>query len=132
MANTKTKKAKKDPYDIYPLRVREESEWEKHVVSVVQNEDKNSWVQSLWICNQQKERHEQALRTSHDGYAKADSKSEEDWEQFDPGTLSDVVSETPFKTFPLVTKKYPTTPDAVYTPEVDEQAPYDAICTRSI
>lgn len=86
----------------------------------------------MWICNQQKERHEQVLRTRHDGYAKADSKSEEDWEQFDPGTLSDVVSETAFKTSPGVTKRNPTTPDPVYTPEVDEQAPYNARCTRSI
>lgn len=68
----------------------------------------------------------------HGGYAKTDSKSEEDWEQFDPGTLSDVVSETAFETFPGVTKTNPTTPDSVYTPEVDEQAPYDASCTRSI
>lgn len=96
-------------------------------LNVVVNEDKNGL--SAVIVNMQptKERHEQALRTRHDGYAKADSKSEEDWEQFDPVTLSDVVSETAFKTSPGVTKRNP-----VFTPEVDEQTPYDASCTRSI
>lgn len=100
------------------LRIQEESEWEKHVVECGRKRRQKRFECShCEYATNKKSDMDRHCRTRHGGYAKADSESEEDWEQLDPGTLSDVVGETASATSPEMTQRKPTRPDPVHTPK---------------
>lgn len=100
------------------LRIQEESEWEKHVVECGRKRrQKRLECSHCEYATNKKSDMDRHCRTRHGVYAKADSESEEDWEQLDPGTLSVVLGETASETSPEVTQRKPTRPDPVHTPK---------------
>lgn len=100
------------------LRIQEELEWEKHVVeSGRKRRQKRFECSHCEYATSKKSDMDRHCRTRHGGYAKADSESEEDWEQLDQRTRSDVLGETASPTSPEVTQRKPTRPDPVHTPK---------------
>lgn len=118
------------------LRIQEESEWEKHVVECGRKRRQKRFECShCEYATNKKSDMDRHCRTRHGGYAKADSESEEDWEQLDLGTLSDVVGETASATSPEVTQRKPTRPDPVHTPKsklLNKRSMMPVGCTNSI
>ncbi|XP_062604049.1 RE1-silencing transcription factor-like [Saccostrea cucullata] len=122
MANTKTTKRKEG--HLCPMcsqRFGEESEWEKHVLECGRKRRQKRFECSHcdYATNKKSDmvRH---CKTRHGGFAQVDSES--DWEQLDPGNLSDVVGEATAAGTSLpsseVTQRKPTRPTPVHTPKV--------------
>lgn len=123
MANTKTKKAKKDTYDICPLQVREESEWEKHVFKCgrKRGQKRVECSHCEYATSKKSDMNRRCGRAMADTL-KLTARVEKTGSSLILGLSRMLWVKQLLKLLPGVTKRNPTTSDAVYTPKVDKQA----------